>query len=83
MKNTTIAGLLLLCVLGTATAATFIRSHGVAPATNSPRDQTREAPADRQRQEPTILRAYPEGRQSPFLLPRFYHEKTEGTAPTL
>ena len=83
MKNTMIAGLLLLCVLGTATAATFIRSHGVAPATNSPRDQSPEVPADRQRQEPTILRAYPEGRQSPFLLPHYLHEKTEGNVPTI
>jgi len=82
MKNTTIAGLLLLYVLGTATAATFIRSHGVAPATNSPRDQSPEVPADRQRQEPTILRAYPEGRQSPFLPPHYLHEIEERTAPT-
>ena len=82
MKNATVAWLALVVVLGVVTATTLIRSGRGQPETiDVPCGQVREVPADRQRQAPTILRAYPEGRQSPFLLPHYLHEVDEKGDP--
>jgi len=78
MKNATVAWLALIVVLGVVTATALIRSGRGQPETiDVPCGQTREVPADRQRQAPTILRTYPEGRQSPFLPPHYLHEIDE------
>lgn len=71
MKRATI-GLLLFFVFGAATAA-IIRPNAALTKGFDARDQT---PADRQRQEPVILR--PSDQKGPFHVPFYVRPMEEG-----
>jgi len=76
MKRTTIAWTVVLCIASACLGAALIRPNHSAPASESiPCDRP---PADRQRQEPTILQARPAGSEGPYLLPHYIHDVEPG-----